>query len=141
MTLARYDAIPGITSPGFFSPGDLGIPFPAGIPVELPYFSAIPGLAIPGMFTIAFEGDSGFSYYQYIGHLILYYLDYIDEQTTKTLKAYPGNLYAMFPVNSRHGLSEPPPDGRWGLPSAPAYEVIFIPEIKIEEIPQEVLEL
>lgn len=93
--LTSIDAVPGIGVPGIFPPGGLGIP---GAQVQS---------------------------YLYAGHLVLYYLDYIDSQTEKTLQASPGNSYAMFPVSSRAGLGEPPPDGRWGTPSAPSYDEIL----------------
>ncbi len=55
----------------------------------------------------------GFTTYPYYGHLTLYYLDYLDLVTQQTLVAAPGQSYAMTPVNSRAGLTVPPPDGRW----------------------------
>jgi hypothetical protein len=55
----------------------------------------------------------GFTTYPYYGHLTLYYLDYLDLVTQQTLVAAPGGSYAMTPVNSRAGLTVPPPDGRW----------------------------
>jgi hypothetical protein len=55
----------------------------------------------------------GFTTYPYYGHLTLYYLDYLDLVTQQTLVASPGQSYAMTPVNSRAGLTVPPPDGRW----------------------------
>lgn len=91
--LNNIDAVPGIASPGFFSPGNLGH---------------------PGQDTESF---------QYIGHLILQYLDYVDTLTARTLQANPGGSYGMLPSSSRAGLSDPPPDGRWGTPSAPSYDI------------------
>ena len=100
MTLARYDAVPGITSPGFFSPGDLGNP------------------------------EIRLQSYQYLGHYILYYLDYIDLNTLLLLTAVPGNSYSMQVVSNRYGLSDPPPDGRWVTPGPPSWDqVIFRPDL------------
>ena len=129
-TLAKYDAIPAIASPGAFPPGNLGIPFPEPppLPASKISFSAVPRRAVPGHFTIGgFSGPSGSSYYQYIGHPVLSYLDYVDTVISQLLTAHPGNIYAMLPVNNRAGLTDPPPDGRWGIPSGAEFEfeVIF----------------
>jgi len=53
--------------------------------------------------------------YPYYGDETLDYLDYLDVATGKTLVAVPGGTYAMQVVNSRAGLTVPPPDNRWGL--------------------------
>jgi hypothetical protein len=51
--------------------------------------------------------------FQYIGHVPVYYLDYLDVLTQETLAVVPGGSYTMTPVNSRAGLTVPPPDNCW----------------------------
>lgn len=81
---------------------------------SLPQFSSVPGAAVPGMARPALVDNEGagqvFAYY---GHLTLDYLDYVDTRTGHTLIAVPGGSYSMMPVNSRAGLTIPPPDHRW----------------------------
>ena len=48
----------------------------------------------------------------FIGHVTLYYLDYIDIAAQHTLVAIPGHYYSMLIAN-RFGLQIPPADGRW----------------------------
>ena len=130
-SLAKYDAIPAISSPGLFPPGNLGQPFPEPAQTQgvEPFFSSVPAVAVPGRFTIGgFTGPAGPSYYLYAGHLVLYYLDYLNPALDQTLVAHPGQIYTMLPVNSRAGLTIPPPDGRWGVsPPALSFQVVFRP--------------
>lgn len=106
--------------------------------MALPYFSAVPAIAVPAQFTIAFTGQGGLSYYKYIGHQSLYYLDYLDLVTGRTLYAVPGGIYAILPVNSRQGLSEPPPDSwRWNPQSSQlGYGVILRRHIEAPPSPE-----
>ena len=41
------------------------------------------------------------------------YLDYLDSATQETLVTVVGGSYDMVPVNSRAGLTIPPPDNCW----------------------------
>lgn len=81
--------------------------------ISLP--SAIPGVAVPGAAEPALvqQSGSGGGTFYYYGHLTLDYLDYLDSGTGHTLVVSPGNFYSMAVVNSRRGLTVPPPDGRW----------------------------
>src|ERR1700722_11078519 len=92
----------------------------------IPYFSSVPGLSVPGQLVPGFlnENIQPVTDYQYLGHYVLYYLDYTDASSLTTLTATPGNAYAMQVAASRAGLGDPPPDGRWGTPSAPSYDSI-----------------
>ena len=67
-----------------------------------------------GTYTATYPGVMPFAYY---GHVTRYYLDYLDQVTGQTLVAVPGGSYAMAPVNSRAGLTVPPPDGEWTPPA------------------------
>jgi hypothetical protein len=82
---------------------------------------SVPGMAVPGL-------DGGPSAtsgpYEYIGPWPLYYLDYVDVITRETLQVMPGGFYTMIPVNSRAGLTVPPPDHRW-LPAAESFQLRF----------------
>jgi hypothetical protein len=106
-------SVPGYAEPGFLRPGYIGASS------NVTYATS----ALAGIGTIT--ASSILSSYHYVGHLTVYYLDYIDQLTGKTLACTPGNFYTMLPVSNRAGLGEPPPDGRWGTPSAPAYEISF----------------
>jgi hypothetical protein len=93
--------------------------------MSLPYFSSVPAQSVPGQLVPGFLNQQAQpADYQYIGSYLLYYLDYIDVNTLTTLTASPGNAYAMQVAASRAGLGDPPPDGRWGTPSAPSYDSI-----------------
>ena len=76
--------------------------------------AAIPGMAVPG---VAIPGSTGTGIsvvtYLYLGHVPATYLDYLDVITGLTLTVAPGGSYAMIPVNSRAGLTVPPPDNCW----------------------------
>jgi hypothetical protein len=52
-------------------------------------------------------------FWQFYGHVPVYYLDYLDWTTQETLYCVPGGSYAMVIANSRAGLTIPPSDGRW----------------------------
>lgn len=93
--------------------------------MAIPYFSSVPGLSVPGQLVPGFLGENPLpADYQYLGHYVLYYLDYTDVNTLTTLAVTPGNAYAMQVAATRAGLSDPPPDGRWNTPSAPSYDEI-----------------
>lgn len=75
------------------------------------YRSSVPGMAVPGMAVPGLDGTSGI--YQFTGPYPLFYLDYLDAITQETLSVVPGGSYTMLAVNSRAGLTVPPPDNRW----------------------------
>lgn len=78
--------------------------------------SAVPGAAVPGMAVPGLDGKGGgTALYPYYGQVPLDYLDYVDASSGHTLVATPGGSYLMLVVNSRAGLTVPPPDGRWTL--------------------------
>ena len=52
-------------------------------------------------------------YWQFYGHVPIYYLDYLDGTTRGTLYAVPGGSYVILVANTRAGLTIPPGDGRW----------------------------
>ncbi len=87
--------------------------------------SSVPGLAVPGTAVPGLDGTSAGAQYEYIGHVPVYYLDYLDVFTQKTLYAVPGGTYSMIPVNSRAGLTIPPPDHSWDPPDTFSYRVVF----------------
>ena len=58
--------------------------------------------------------------YQYIGQLACFYLDYLDTATGHTLAPVPGGYYTMIAVNSRAGLTVPPPGRPWNPGNAGA---------------------
>ena len=62
-----------------------------------------PGLAVPGMAVPGLDGTGTGTQFIYIGHIAVFYLDYLDTFTQKTLSVVPGGSYAMTPVNSRGG--------------------------------------
>ena len=76
--------------------------------------SSVPGLAVPGLAVPGLDGTGGGGGpFIYLGHVQAFYCDYLDVLTQKTLSAVPGGSYTMTPVNSRAGLSVPPPDDCW----------------------------
>lgn len=82
--------------------------------MSLPLRSAVPGMAIPGLAVPGLDGTSGGTgAFEYIGHVPVFYLDYLDVLTEETLAVVPGGSYTMTPVNSRAGLTVPPPDDCW----------------------------
>jgi hypothetical protein len=88
--------------------------------------SAVPGMAVPGMATPGKDGTvGGAGPFEYIGHIPVYYLDYLDIFTQKTLCAVPGGWYSMFPANSRAGLTTPPPDHSWDPPDQFSFRLIL----------------
>ncbi len=81
--------------------------------MTLPLFSSVPGMAVPGMAVPGLDGTGGAGPFQYLGHVPAFYLDYLDVLTGETLAVVPGGSYSMTPVNSRAGLTVPPPDNCW----------------------------
>jgi len=79
------------------------------------YRSSVPGMSVPGMAVPALDGAPGSTAgpFEYIGPWPLFYLDYLDVLTQETLSVVPGGSYTMVAVNSRAGLTVPPPDHRW----------------------------
>lgn len=104
------------------------------------WYSSVPGMAAPGLAQPGKDGTGTTQPWLYIGHLPVAYRDYLDATTGRTLSVYPGNWYSMVAVNSRAGLSVPPPDNCWltaanrfapriALLPAPAPEVLPPPEV------------
>jgi hypothetical protein len=88
------------------------------VPVSTPLYTATYGAVYPGFTT-----------WPYYGHVTRYYLDYIDLATQQTLAAAPGGSYAMMAVNSRPGLTIPPPDGEWAIGTV--FMVVLRPHSRI----------
>ena len=65
--------------------------------------------------------------YQYIGHVPVYYLDYLDGYLKATLYAVPGGEYWILVANTRKGLTIPPADGNWIDPNAQQAAEMDIP--------------
>ena len=93
---------------------------PPAVPVPAPpapgnwlWWSAVPALSVPGMAQPGRDGTGTTRPWLYIGHVPVAYLDYLDVTAGRTLYAWPGNWYSMTPVNSRAGLTVPPPDHCW----------------------------
>lgn len=63
--------------------------------------------------AVSSTGPIGPFTYPYLGNMTLDYLDYVDLLTSQTLVAVPGGSYIMLAVNSRAGLTVPPPDNLW----------------------------
>jgi hypothetical protein len=94
-------------------------------------FSSVPGMSVPGMACPGLAGTASTSSgaWTYIGHVPVFYLDYIDALTHETLAVQPGSSYSMTPVNSRAGLTIPPPDDCWlTAGNRWADRVVFRPE-------------
>jgi len=90
--------------------------------------SSVPGMAVPGMAVPGLDGlPGGAGPFQYIGHVPAFYLDYLDTFTGKTLSVVPGGSYSMTPVNSRAGLTVPPPDHSWSPPNQFSYRIVLRP--------------
>jgi hypothetical protein len=92
---------------------------------------AVPGLAVPGLDGL----PGGAGPFQYLGHVPAYYLDYLDVLTGKTLSVVPGGFYSMIPVNSRAGLTVPPPDHSWNPPDMFSYRIVLRPRPLMLEMP------
>ena len=99
--------------------------------------SSVPGMAVPGTAVPGLDGTSGGAGpFRYLGHVQAYYLDYLDVLTQKTLSAVPGGFYSMTPVNSRAGLTIPPPDNCWLTNTNKfAPRIVLRPRLVIAEIP------
>jgi hypothetical protein len=102
-------------------------------------------MAVPGMGNPARDGTTALPgiLYLYIGHVPAFYLDYLDTATQETLAVVPGGSYSMVPVNSRAGLTVPPPDSCWLTATnrfAPRL-VFFRPPVPEPQPPPEVLAL
>ena len=97
--------------------------------------SSVPGLAVPGLAVPGLDGTSAGTQYQYLGHVQAYYLDYLDVLTQKTLSAVPGGSYSMVPVNSRAGLTVPPPDHSWNPPAVFSYRIVAPRRLVVVEVP------
>jgi hypothetical protein len=97
--------------------------------------SSVPGLGVPGMAVPGLDGTGAGAQYQYLGHVQAYYLDYLDVLTQKTLSAVPGGFYSMVPVNSRAGLTVPPPDHSWNPPATFSYRIVLHPRLVVAELP------
>ena len=112
-------------------------PAPPPVPVVTSEFMcATPGLMQPGGMRPGIPYDANlnppvFTYWTFIGHVPVTYLDYLDLISRGTLHAVPGDSYAMLPV-VRPGLTVPPADGRWsgGAPGpgdeVPLYRRAFL---------------
>jgi len=95
--------------------------------------SSVPGMSVPGMAVPGLDGTSGGAgLFQYLGHVQAYYLDVL---TQKTLSAVPGGFYSMVPVDSRAGLTVPPPDHSWNPPAVFSYRIVLRPRLVAVELP------
>ena len=104
--------------------------------MSLPLHSSIPGAAIPGLAVPALDGIGGTgTAFTYLGHVPAFYLDYLDTFTGKTLSVVPGGSYSMIPVNSRAGLTVPPPDHSWNPPDTFSYRIVLRPRLVVAEVP------
>ena len=98
--------------------------------------SSVPGMAVPGLAVPGRDGTGTGAQFQYLGHVQAYYLDYLDTLTGKTLSAVPGGFYSMVPVNSRAGLTIPPPDHSWNPPATFSYRIVLPPRrLVVMEVP------
>jgi hypothetical protein len=104
--------------------------------VSVPQNSSVPGLAVPGLSVPGLDGTGLITFYAYLGHVPGAYCDYLDVLTQKTLFAVPGGSYAMVPVNSRRGLTIPPPDNCW-LTAANRFapRIVLRPRLVAAEVP------
>lgn len=94
----------------------------------IPLFTSVPGELVPGMGQPALIAvEPPVTSFQYYGHMPLIYLDYLDVSDGQTLVALPGGSYLMTPVNSRRGLTIPPPDGRWDPHTVKDFAVLHPP--------------
>ena len=103
-------------------------PGPVFYPAVRPIRAPIPQVFSRGR---SYPGNPGGPYailpkvYQYIGHVPVYYLDYLDGYLKTTLYAVPGGEYWILVANTRKGLTIPPADGNWIDPNAadPVFEI------------------
>jgi hypothetical protein len=105
------------TPPPYMTPPGPVPPPPTPV-VTSEFVSGTPGLMQPGTIRpgIPYDADLSpvvYEYWTYIGHVPVYYLDYLDLVSRGTLYAVPGNSYAIWVANTRLGLTIPPDDGRW----------------------------
>lgn len=110
--------------------------------------SSVPGLAVPGMAVPGLDGTGAGTQFVYIGHVPAFYLDYLDTLTQETLAVVPGGSYSMTPVNSRAGLTIPPPDDCWLTPGNRwAPRIVYrpparlLPAVRVIPVPPRVLAL
>lgn len=88
------------------------------------------------MLTLLFFQQQTGTQYQYLGHVPAYYLDYLDVLTQETLYAIPGASFSMTPVNSRAGLTIPPPDNCWLTDTNTfAPRIVLRPRLAAPEVP------
>lgn len=87
-----------------------------------------------GVSTTGYLGPFG---YLYEGQQACDYLDYLDMATGQTLAPVPGNSYLMTPVNSRAGLTVPPPQRPWFPPSSAGGGGSFAPLLRRVQAPEE----
>ena len=102
------------------------------------YRSSVPGMSVPGMAVPALDGSSGSPSgpFTYIGHVPAFYLDYLDVLTQETLSVVPGGAYPLIAVNSRAGLTVPPPDNCWRTPTNRwAPRIVLRPRLVVPEVP------
>ena len=98
--------------------------------------SSVPGMAVPGLAVPGLDGTGSGTQFQYLGHVAAYYCDYLDSFTQRTLFAVPGGSYAMTPVNSRAGLTVPPPDNCWLTNTNKfAPRIVLRPRLIVPEVP------
>ena len=100
--------------------------------------SSVPGMAVPGLAVPGLDGTSGGppGPFLYLGHVPAFYLDYLDSLTQETLSVIPGGSYLMTPVNSRAGLTVPPPDDCWLTGTNKfAPRIVLPPRLVVAEIP------
>ena len=103
-------------------------PGPVFYPAVRPIRAPIPQVFSRGR---GYAGNPGGPYailpkvYTYIGHVPVYYLDYLDGYLKTTLYAVPGGEYWILVANTRKGLTIPPADGNWIDPNAadPVFEI------------------
>ena len=109
-------SVPALAVPGSLVPGALGSGPPGPPPrpsTAWLWYTSVPGMAVPGMACPGMVGTGTTPLFIYLGHVPGCYLDYLDTTTSRTLVAVPGMWYSMLAVNSRHGLTVPPPDNCW----------------------------
>ena len=138
VTYPGFYAVPGSMFPGEIWPGETLSGFGPTPPSTIwLWHSSVPDMAVPGMAVPGLVGTVAQSpLFLYLGHIAVYYLDYLDITTQKTLFAVPGNVYSMTPVNSRAGLTIPPPDNCW-LTSTNKFapRIVLRPRLKVIEAP------
>jgi hypothetical protein len=97
----------------------------------LPNFSSVPGQAVPGMTSPGRIGVTPAppppTTYEFYGHQVLYYPDYLNGNTYQLLAAVPGVSYVISAASGRSPyLTVPPSDGRW-VPGSNVDFTVFRP--------------